>query len=163
MAQVVPGAGQGSAHPSAGLCGVGQAACRDTMLGGSEEGRAANVLGTRRDKVCAAVAGGMAGGVGVLVGQPFDMLKVRKNSLRVLLCCCCDCAPYPPWYVGAELKLGRDYESFFCERLATCLERGSGGEGPKQPREHQERHTDKNEMKRNKNAANIYPMLPVLS
>ena len=38
---------------------------------------AENLVGGRREKFCAAVAGAMAGGVGVLVGQPFDMLKVR--------------------------------------------------------------------------------------
>ena len=38
---------------------------------------AENFRGGRREKFCACVAGATAGGVGVLVGQPFDMLKVR--------------------------------------------------------------------------------------
>ena len=34
--------------------------------------------GGGREKFCAAVAGATAGGVGVIVGQPFDMLKVQN-------------------------------------------------------------------------------------
>jgi len=49
---------------------------------------AENFQGNHREKFCAAAAGVMAGGVGVIVGQPFDMLKVRL--------CVCRCAPPVP-------------------------------------------------------------------
>ena len=44
--------------------------------------------GGGREKFCAAVAGATAGGVGVIVGQPFDMLKVQnpgKGGWMILL------------------------------------------------------------------------------
>ena len=71
MAQVAPGepAGAGRAHASLpATIGVQPPKRRRSA--------AENFKGNRHEKFCAAVAGAMAGGVGVLVGQPFDMLKV---------------------------------------------------------------------------------------
>ena len=89
---------------------------------------AENFQGNHREKFCAAMAGVMSGGVGVIVGQPFDMLKVRL--------CVCRCAPplparrppphhghdeaCPCWRAG-DLRLNKRVHACVCVPVCVCV------------------------------------------
>ena len=78
---------------------------------------AENFKGSRREKVCAAGAGAMAGGVGVLVGQPFDMLKVRPAVRALLPRAACAVLAHPPAVLQAPAAANILERSRMCGTL----------------------------------------------